>query len=443
MTHNYKHILISIIVIIIILILIFLLAAVTRRIWNARKYAALDRQREWYRQKIKSGLQAGTAANLVDDLRTRPASLQWRAIEEVLFEQIANSRHETEIAQLFHQLGYRDYYKDKLKSRRIIIKAAAADKLGKMLSEASTSSLIDILKTEEDPEILTVTVRALCRAGGQEGLKGVLERLPELYTKSLISQKTIEASLISFNAEAVPLLVDSGRRCGDPKVTASLLRALSHLPATPESVDFAAANLSVPDAEVRARAVRVLGRPDPSSDLARPNLLLPLLGDPVWFVRLQAARALERLRYEGAVDALGHLLLDQNWQVRNAAARALANIGNASLDVFLNILKYKDRYAKESICEEAQRTKLTQRLIENLEDLHAGVSEKSREILGIMNSLNFSTALNDYLNSGAKDSIRQEIALLMQETAAQQGMSGIGERPVSSHASRGGGGDKA
>ncbi len=443
MTHNYKHILISIIVCIIILILIFLLSAVTRRIWNARKYAALDRHREWYRQKIKNGLQAGTAANLVDDLHARPASLQWRALEDVLFEQIANSRHEKEMAQLFHQLGYREYYKNKLKSRRIIIKAAAADKLGKMLSEASTSSLIEILKTEEDPEILAVTVRALCRAGGQEGLKGVLERLPVLYTKSLISQKPIDASLVNFDAEAVPLLVDCGRRCSDPKVKASLLRVLSHLPATPESVDFAAANLSAPDAEVRARAVRVLGRPDPFSDLARPNLLLPLLGDSVWFVRLQAARTLERLRYEGAVDALGQLLLDQNWQVRNAAARALANIGNASLDVFLNILKYEDRYAKESICEEAQRTKLTQRLIENLDDRHAGVSGKSREILGIMNSLNFSTALYDYLNSGAKDSIRQEIALLMQETAAQQGMSGIAERPVPSYAPRSGDGDKA
>jgi hypothetical protein len=264
-----------------------------------------------------------------------------------------------------------------------------------------------------------------------------------LYTKSLVSQKTIEASLINFNAEAVPLLVDCGKTCDDPKIAASLLEVLSHLPATPGSLDFAAANLSAPDAEVRAKAIRVFGRHDASPDLVRPKLLLPLLGDPVWFVRLQAARALEKLRYEGAVDTLGPLLFDLNWQVRNAAARALANIGDASLDVFLNILKYHDRYAKESICEEAQRTKLTQKLIANLADRDAHVYGRSREILRIMHSLNFSTVLYDYLNSGTTEAIKQEIALLMQDTATPQEMSGPGERPGSSRAQRGEDGDRA
>ncbi|MGE5172571.1 MAG: HEAT repeat domain-containing protein [Betaproteobacteria bacterium] len=417
MTYSYKHLLIIIIAGIIIFILGLLFAAVTRRILNARKYAALDRYRESYRQKLSHALRSNRVAVIIDDLRERTLSLQWRAVEEVLLGQIANSAYERDISRLFHQLGYRDYYEGKLKSKRAITKAAAIDKLGKMLSESSTTSLVRILNTDEDPEVLTVTVRALCRIRGQEGLKGILERLPELYAKSLVSQKTIEASLINFKADAVPLLVTYGQKFDEPKIKASLLKVLSHLPATPLSFSFAAANLSAYDAEVRARAIRVFGMHHSSTDVSHRELLLPLLEDAVWFVRLQAARALEQLRYVRAVEHLGALLFDQNWQVRNAAARALANIGDASLEVFLNILKDRDRYAKESICDEAQRTNLTQRLIANLTGRNGEVYEKSREILKIMHSLNFSTRLYDYLDKGKKDEIKQEIALLLKETA--------------------------
>ncbi len=444
MTDFYKNIIIIIIAGIIFFILGFLLAAVTRRILNARKYAALDRYREWYRQKISDALRSNRAAAIVEGLRARPLSLEWRAIEEVLLGQIANSAYEKEIAHLFHQLGYRDYYEGKLKSKRAITKAAAIDKLGKMLSESSTPSLVRILNTEDDPEVLTVAVRALCRTRGHEGLKGILERLPELYAKSLVSQKTIEASLINFRADAVPLLVTYGQKSDNPKVKASLLKVLSHLPATPLSLSFAATNLSAYDAEVRARAIRVFGMHNSSADVSHRELLLPLLEDPVWFVRLQAARALEQLKYVRAVDRLGALLFDQNWQVRNAAARALANIGDASLDVFLNILKDRDRYAKESICDEAERTNLTQRLITNLAGRDGEIFEKSREILKIMHSLNFSTQLYDYLDKGEKDEIKREIALLLREASGPRGSIGDARtRQGPPGAERGGEGNKA
>jgi len=142
-----------------------------------------------------------------------------------------------------------------------------------------------------------------------------------------------------------------------------------------------------------------------------------LLEDRVWFVRLQAAKALGTLRYERAVDKLGALLLDQNWQVRNAAARALTHIGDASLDVFLDILRYKDRYAKGSICEELERTNFTRTLIENLTSPDKRTHEKSRDILRIMHSLNFSTPIYDYLNSGKDNGIKHEMASLILETA--------------------------
>jgi HEAT repeat protein len=421
MTGSVKHVLIIIIFTIIALILMFLFATVTRRIRNARRYAALDRYREACRRKIKDSLKAGAMPSLVEDLRARPLSLQWRAVEEVLFEHIANRDYAKEITRLFEQLGYRAFYESKLKGKQSITKTAAIDKLGKMLSESSTASLVKILNAEEDPEILTVTVRALCRIGNLAGLKAILARLPELYAKSLVSQKTIEASLINHSAYAVPVLIARGQESEDPKIKASLLRVLSHLPAIPMSLSFAEENLTAHDAEVRAGAIRVFGSSCASSELCHPDLLLPLLEDPVWFVRLQTARALEQLRYERSVVRLGTLLLDPNWQVRNAAARALANIGDASLAVFLNVLKYRDRYAKESICEEAERTNFTQQLIENLSSPDAGIRDQSRQILGIMHSLHFSTPLYDYLTNGDKEATKQTITRLMAETASLRG----------------------
>ncbi|HLE40684.1 MAG TPA: HEAT repeat domain-containing protein [Nitrospirota bacterium] len=416
-TDFYKQILAALIVCIIILILAFFLAAVTRRVLNARKYAELDRYRKWCRLKITTALQSGSSLSIVEDLRAQPLSLQWHAVEEILFDLIEQRKYRKEVRQLFYRLGYRAYYEKKLKSSRVTTKAAAVDKVGKMLSEFSTGKLIEVLNSENNPEILTVTIRALCRNNYREGLKAILERLPDLYGKNLISQKTIETSLVHCSADAIPLLVAYGRKYGNPKITASLLEVLSRLPANPMALYYAGANLGAYDAEVRARAIKVLGRREASEGVLHPALLLPLLEDRVWFVRLQAANALGTLRYERAVDKLGALLLDQNWQVRNAAARALTHIGDASLDVFLNILKYTDRYAKGSICEELERTNFTQKLIENLTSSDKRTHEKSREILRIMHSLNFSTPIYDYLNSGKNNGIKHEMASLILETA--------------------------
>ena len=113
---------------------------------------------------------------------------------------------------------------------------------------------------------------------------------------------------------------------------------------------------------------------------------------------------------------------------RLEAVRALAKIGSASLDVFLNILQDRDRYAKESICEEAERTYFIQWLITNLLSSDAGIYDKSRGILKIMHALNFSTPLREYLRNGEKDEIKREITLLIEETVSPAG--GPGARTV-------------
>ncbi len=412
---SFKFILEAIIISIISVIVLFLFAVVIRRIMNARKYRKLDGHRAFYRRKITHALKAGAISTVVEDLRVRSASLQWRAIEEILFDLMADEKQRREIQRLLHELGYKAFYESKLGNTHSITRATAVFKIGEMKSESSDARLVEILARDNDAEVLSVTVLALSKNGAPQELKALLERLPELYREHLVSQKTVEASLVNFGAGAVPLLTSYGKEYGDPRCTASVLEALSHLPPDALSLSFAAAGLKDGDAEVRARAVKVAGRREALLLGFDPGQLLFLLGDEAWFVRLQAAKALGILQYEPAVEGLGGLLLDQNWQVRNAAARALAHTGNASLDVFWNILHDEDRYAKESVCEEAGRTNFTRRLIENLMSPDKRIYEKSRDILRIMHSLNFSTPLYGYLENGEHAAIKREIRLLMSD----------------------------
>lgn len=417
MNDLFRDILIILISVIGGLILSFFSAALIRRIINARKYAKLDIHRDCYREKITKALQSGTLANSIDELRSHPDSLRWQAVEEILFDLIAYHKYRKDIRQVFLRLGYKKFYEDKLKSRQRIVKATAIDKLGKMLSACTTDVLINILRHEHDPELLTVTVRGLSRSGHRDGLIAILERMPELYERGLVAQRTVETALIRFGSDATLLLVEYGKKFDSPKVTASLLEVLSHITPTPAALTFALQHLNAPNPEVRARALKVIGRRGVSPTIVHPELVLPLLQDRVWFVKLQAAKAVGNLRYDGAMDMLGFLLLDQNWQVRNAAARALAKMDNASLDIFLNILNCQDRYAKESICEEMERTHFSHRLIENLTSPDPQIRRKSFAILRIMYSLTFSTPLYRYLDHGRNGPIKYEIALMMHQAA--------------------------
>jgi HEAT repeat protein len=189
---------------------------------------------------------------------------------------------------------------------------------------------------------------------------------------------------------------------------------LSGLPLTEESCSFATESLKNNEPEVRARALTLLGLANEYAITIDPDLLLPFLEDDVWYVRLQAVKALGNLKHERAIDFLGNILGDKNWQVRNAASRALAGMGDVALDVFLKILGSEDRYARESVCEEIERTNLAKRLIENLESRDQEIREKSRKILSLMHSLNFSTPLQEYFKKETQ-SLKENLFQILSE----------------------------
>jgi HEAT repeat protein len=133
------------------------------------------------------------------------------------------------------------------------------------------------------------------------------------------------------------------------------------------------------DAEVRARAAKALGAiGDAGSTVPLTDALL----DAVWFVRLQAARALGRLSHSGAIRALVGALTDESWQVRAAAADALRRLGPPAVTALATCLMTShDRYAKEQIVEELQRTSMVRERIAALDDARPEVGFAAQQLL--------------------------------------------------------------
>ncbi len=391
-----------------LLIFVFLLASVSRRVYNDRKYRKLDALRQAYGPLLLQALESGRIASQREEFLTTPGSLAWQAVEDVLFPVASGGKFAGQGRTLFEWLGYVAFYEKRLADRNVLSKASAIDKLGRMRSLASTPKLVPLLK-EREPEVLSVTVRALSKIGTKDALAAIIERLPHLLGESLVTRKAMETALLNFGEVAVPYLIEYHWERGDPWIVSCILETLSHMAPDARSVTLAAEHLHSQNAEVRSKALKVLGTAGASVPRHHSDMVIPLLEDPVWFVRLQAAKTAGALSLTAAARPLGKLLFDKNWQVRRQAALALTRLDAAAIDIFLGALQAPDAYAKENVCEEIEKTGFSDRLIANLVCAEEPHRTKSRDILKIMQELRFSTPLIAYLENGADERIKQEI----------------------------------
>jgi len=412
---DLERILLGFLAFLLLVILTVFSATIYRRAAALRRYRILDRNRDRYGKKFRELIDEGKSVEEFSAFAFPSLSAEWHAIEHVLFGLLADRGYESAGVALFDKLGYRSHYERKLGNRSIIVKSSAAEKLGRMRCEASTGKLVPLLD-DRNAEIVPVTVRALSKIGTREALEAVLDRLPDLYSRSFVSRKSIESSLRNFGPAAVPDLVRYGEQYRDPVSRASVLEVLGVLGA-PEALPLAIRNLGHGDSEVRAKALKAIGAAGGGLPPGEKDRVVALLDDPVWFVRLQAAKALGTLRHDKAEPLLAKRLVDGNWQVRNAAATALVLASDNAIGIFLDTLGATDRYAKESVCEEIQNTDFVYRLIDNLVSPGGETYGKSREILKIMASLGYGTPLREYLESGADDGIRRELTLIVRQGA--------------------------
>jgi len=394
------------------LIVVLLIASVVRRVLNDRRHRKLDDLRQEYRERAHRLLDQDGLSGHETDFAADAGSLEWQAVEEVLPNLINSGVSGNELKALFQRLGYVAYYENRLASRNRLIRASAIDKLGRMGTQSSLPKLLPKLN-ETEPEILTVTVRALSRIGAKEGLMAIVERLPVLLGQGQVTRKAMETALLNFGEDAVACLAEYHSRDADPWIMSCVLETLSHLPPDVRSLSLATEHLGDKNPEVRSKALKVLGRVEPPLPASLYDSILPLLDDPVWFVRLQAVKSAKKLDRARTSKPIGKLLFDKNWQVRGEAALCLARLGTCAMDVFLDALMTEDVYAKEGICEEIEKSRFVDRLIAHLDSDDEALRTKSTAILRIMHSLRFSTPLLESLTADGSVRIKEEITKIL------------------------------
>jgi hypothetical protein len=403
--------------------MVSVLVSVSRRMNNKRRYEKIDGLRDKFMPAISAIITSGSIDSIhqflnVSNMHIR--SHEWVALEQVLFALNEQEEQKYFIRKLFDAFGYTEYYCKQLSSRRSPIKlSSAANKLGRIGDPSAIEPLTDLLNHEKS-EVATVAFRALCRIGTNNALRHVLASLPNLLENKNITVKAIQTSLLLFKPWAGDSLLQYARTIDHSEILALILEILLTFPVNREITELALTMISHPDPEVRAKALRVIARNGIDAASYDSKAFLKLLSDPVWFVRLQAAKTIGKIKCDNFIEMLKKLALDERWQVRDAATLSLVELGDASLDTFLALLETPDRYAKESISEEIQRTGFVQNLIEYLGGSDIERKDKAKHILTSMHKVGFSTPLREAMESGtSRPDISKELAnIILAETVA-------------------------
>jgi HEAT repeat protein len=220
----------------------------------------------------------------------------------------------------------------------------AINRLASMRHPATRHVLYHAL-WHSDAEVAAAAIRSL----GALGDPWAMELLVAALRDGRVPRSRVAAQLERLGAEPgyllLPLLRDS-----DPTVrfwAATLIGPYEAL-----GRDDLVALTRDEDPNVRAAAVEALG--SRSGDDAAVAAAVSLLEDPVWFVRVHAARAAGHLSGAAATPAIGNLLADEKWWVRTAAKDALETVGLDAVPALVAMLDSEDAFARNGAAEVLQ-----------------------------------------------------------------------------------------
>ena len=284
----------------------------------------------------------------------------------------------------------------RFRALRFLLRAKAAENLGMIRHQPSWMLLVEALQ-DTHPDVRTVAVRSLGAIREPESVPALLELLHSviLEPSSRVSLRTVKSALIAFPLHLASRLLVS-LELSNPRirfVATDIIREMVEREATsdekfvldsssfgPELVEVFLTRLFLDDnPDVRARAAGVIGYiPDARSTPA----LLTLIGDPEWFVRLHAVRALANRKFMTHSAEIAKRLTDSHWKVREAAAHVLRMYGRVGLDELIEyFLGTTDRYSKEQISDEIQRAGLVPVLLAQFKDDAEGRAAQTLEQL--------------------------------------------------------------
>jgi len=292
---------------------------------------------------------------------------------------------------------------------RFLLRAKAADNLGTIQHRPSWPLLVRAL---EDPhlDVQAVAVRSLAIIQEPESFGALLERLQAVVLKpalTRISLRSLKTALVSFPLkQAVGLvgsLAHSNRRIRF-LATDIIREMVERLAAWEEDfvleakvfpaelADFFLTQLCFDEnPDVRARAAPVVAY---LTDPRATPVLLTLLEDSQWFVRLHAVRALAKRKYLPQAPHVARRLTDTHWMVREAAGRTLLVFGRVGTEQLVNhFLATEDRYSREQIADEMQRAGLIPGLLTEYATQREGREDQVIEQLLSMGKTSYMVAV--------------------------------------------------
>jgi len=261
---------------------------------------------------------------------------------------------------------------------QFIIRAKSAENLGVIRHEPSWPLLVKALEGPH-PDLQAVAARSLSaiqHPGSFPALAAQLHKVV-LETTSALSLRAIKTALVSFPLENADELLPSLRHPNSSIrfYATDIIREMVKRQAggdvgflldkrnlEPELAEVFLVELPFDEnPDVRARAAPVISY---LADSRAVPLLLTLLEDSAWFVRLYAVRALAKCRFLPQAEQIAGALTDPNWRVREAAVRTLRSFGAVGRDRLTDhFLRTDDRYSREQIADEFQRAGLIPELL--------------------------------------------------------------------------------
>ncbi len=259
-----------------------------------------------------------------------------------------------------------------------LLRAKSAEYLGLIRHRESWRLLVKAL---DDPhaDVQMVAARSLAAIGEPESFAPLVARLQRILQTpgEALSLRSVKSALVSFPLRESIRLIPSLSHT-HPRVrflAVDIIREMVEREAAADedfTLDTAAfgANLTEmfltqccfdDNPDVRARSAPVIAY---LSDPRATPVLLTLLGDPQWFVRLHTVRALAKRKFLPQTEQIADRLTDSQWAVREAAARTLLVFGRVGVDRLADhLLNSRDRYSQEQIADEMQRAGLIPTLL--------------------------------------------------------------------------------
>jgi HEAT repeat protein len=301
-----------------------------------------------------------------------------------------------------------------------ILKAKSAENLGVIRHQPSWPLLVKALN-DPHPDVQSVAARSLAAIGETESFPALLARLQDIVTRpsSKISLRSVKSVLVSFPLKEAQRLMPSLQH-EHPRVrfmAVDIIREMTEREAALDEDFVLNAGMCGPElgeillthccfddnADVRARSAPIISY---LSDVRATPVLLTLLDDPQWFVRLHTVRSLAKRKFLSQAESISRRLTDAHWLVREAAAQTLLVFGRAGVDQLADhMLSTQDRYSREQIADEMQRTGLIPTL---LTQYSTSTDKREAQVFGQLADLGKTSYLLSTLISSSDRNLRKK-----------------------------------